>query len=253
VIGLPRRSEIELVDWNAAAMLVLNIERAPGQDVVVNLLGRAAVLEHNRDRFLDRRGRCRTRKLSGGLVGVARRRLILLLRRRIISPARNCIALCGGRRARAAVALVSGIPVSGIAGAYPTAPRRKSVGKTRAVRRNIGPAMVIAISMISPTAIPMVGGVAGASSRVAPAPEAMSHAWLDADGSAAGESRGPCESMRSGGSGSGGGGSPVEGLSSAAREASPRSSPLGESGKHQTCDDQRDRSETLHGDILRLF
>jgi hypothetical protein len=65
-----------LAGWDIAAIWVADIERGPGQKVVVNLLGRAAVFEDERDRILAAWGWGRTRQVSVGLVGLERRRWV---------------------------------------------------------------------------------------------------------------------------------------------------------------------------------
>jgi hypothetical protein len=64
-IDLCRRHQIELVDWDFLAMLVPDIQSCPRQHIVMNLLGRAAILEDEGDCILAGR---EWRLRVGGLV-----------------------------------------------------------------------------------------------------------------------------------------------------------------------------------------
>ena len=50
-VGFLGCGQVEGVDWDVLAMLVQDGERGPAQDVVVDLLGWAAVFEDQRDGF----------------------------------------------------------------------------------------------------------------------------------------------------------------------------------------------------------
>jgi hypothetical protein len=52
MIHLRCRSEVELVGRDLTTMLVPDVECGPGQNVIMNLLGRPAILEDEGDRFL---------------------------------------------------------------------------------------------------------------------------------------------------------------------------------------------------------
>jgi hypothetical protein len=74
LIGLFGRSQIEFVDRDLTMILIQNIERGSGQDVVMNLLTRTAVFEHQGDQLLaglNRGLRCR-RLRRGRTIGRAR-------------------------------------------------------------------------------------------------------------------------------------------------------------------------------------
>ena len=56
VIRLCCRSQVELVGWDFTVMLVPDIECSPGQNIVMDLLRRAAIFEDQRHRLLAVRG-----------------------------------------------------------------------------------------------------------------------------------------------------------------------------------------------------
>src|SRR5208337_5202183 len=108
-----------------------NKELCPGQNVVVNLLARASVFVDQRDCALTRRRRCR-------LVRLPKLRLIRLLVLRIVRPV--LVALCGRR-----ISVPGVISVTQVLGSGPSRPRRNHIRNPRPVRRNVGPAMPIAV------------------------------------------------------------------------------------------------------------
>ncbi len=76
MIHLRCRGQVQLASGDIAAIWVPDVERGPGQKVVVNLLRRAAVFEDERDRNLAAWGRRRLRQAGVGLPGLKRRRLV---------------------------------------------------------------------------------------------------------------------------------------------------------------------------------
>ena len=63
------RKQVQLVRGNDAVMLIADVECGRRQNIVMNLLRRAAVFEDQRDRILTGRCRAATCNLRPGLIG----------------------------------------------------------------------------------------------------------------------------------------------------------------------------------------
>ena len=163
------------------------------------------------------------RQIGGGLVGATRRRLPLLRKLCIISL--GCVVRRGRR-----IVIAEGVGVCKGIGPYPS---RNPIGNSRSERRPVWP------SIAPGTCIRWASAeIAGNSLRAAG----------DAQRSVNGRVGRACGSV-----GNGGAEASVERLSGVAREAAAKCGPLGAGRKRNPNQNQRNRGETLHEDILQLF
>ena len=224
MIYLRRRSEVELVSWDITVTLVPDIECGPGQNVVMNLLRRATILEDERDRLLAVGGRGRMRQTRCGLVGNKRPWLPLFIGLCIVSL--GCVVRRGRR-----IVIADSVWVCKEIRAYPS---RYTVGNSHSVRRQVW------------SSIARGAGIGGASAEIAGTASLQAAACPERP--VAGIPGRACESI-----GNRSAGTSVKSLSGVAREAAARCGPLGASRKRNPNSNQRNRGETLHEDILRLF
>lgn len=177
LIHLGGRNQVELVRGDGAVMLIPDIERGPGQDVVMNLLRRAAIFEDQRHSFLAGRDRRGAGHIEGGLV----RAKLPLVRWLCVVSARSIVGSITTRRGgRIVVTAVVRVPreirTPSIAG--------NDVGNSRSIRRLIRPS-ITQVSGIGRARVAIAGGISlVAPGLVAPALIAPGYAGRSAGGKA---------------------------------------------------------------------
>jgi hypothetical protein len=129
------RSEIQLINRNVMAALISDIKCGARQDVVMDLLRRAAVFEDERDCILALRGGKRMRLFSGCLVWIGRRGLARVGWLRLVR--------FGVVRLGCGIIVTGGVGVSKETRAYPPVPNRNSEANSRTItiRWSVGPSI----------------------------------------------------------------------------------------------------------------
>jgi hypothetical protein len=224
LIQLRCSSEVKVVRRDFTMMPVPDIERGPSQNIVMNLLRRAAILKEESNRLLAVWGWRLVPAISRRPVRPGGRGLPLINGRCIVSL--RCVV----RRSRRIV-IAECVWVSH---EIRTHPSRKHVGNSGSIGRSVWSSVV------------RVAGIRCASAETA-GPNSVQAACRDGR-YAAGIARGACESI-----GSRSAEASARNLSAVTREACARCTPLSANWNRYPRENQRECSQTIHGKILRLF